>query len=158
MELNFESLEIQKWNKPTYRAQRIDKNRVICLVIMFTLGVMVIKMLKMAPFFFCWWQQETVTVWAIYFSASERSHLALSFFWIVGFWASISRMSNLKFTGFWYFLLTQQFNDVSTLNISRTVTLIFSNFESLLILPLYYHFLKELKKIYQLHLNVLPKL
>ena len=49
MELNFEGLEIQKWNMPTDRAQRVDdKNGVICLVIMYTPGVMVIKMSKMA--------------------------------------------------------------------------------------------------------------
>ena len=43
MELNFEDLEIQKWNIPTDRAQKVDeKNGVICLVIMFTLGDLVI--------------------------------------------------------------------------------------------------------------------
>ena len=42
---------MQKLNIPTDRAQRVDKkNRVICLVIMFAPGVMVIKMLKMAHF------------------------------------------------------------------------------------------------------------
>ena len=43
MELNFEDLEIQKWNIPTDRAQKVDeKNGVICQVIMFTLGGLVI--------------------------------------------------------------------------------------------------------------------
>ena len=43
MELNFEDLEIQKWNISTDRAQKVDeKNGVICLVIMFTLGGLVI--------------------------------------------------------------------------------------------------------------------
>ena len=51
-EFNFEGLEILKLNIPTDRAQRVDqKNEFICLVIMFTFGVMVIKMSKMAHFF-----------------------------------------------------------------------------------------------------------
>ena len=53
MELNFEGLEMQKWNISTDKAQRVDeKNGVICLVIMFTPGVMVIKMSKMAHFLY----------------------------------------------------------------------------------------------------------
>ena len=52
IELNFEGLEMQKWNIPTDRAQKRDtKNGVICLVMMSTPGVMVIKMSKMAHFF-----------------------------------------------------------------------------------------------------------
>ena len=52
MELNFEGLEIQKWNIPTDRAQRFDeKNGVIRLVIMFTPKVMVFKTSKIAGFF-----------------------------------------------------------------------------------------------------------
>ena len=48
MERNFEGLEIQKWNKPTERAKTVNEgNGVICLVLMFTLGVKHIKMLKM---------------------------------------------------------------------------------------------------------------
>ena len=40
MELNFEGLEIQKSNIPTDRAQSVDeKNRLICLAIMFTPGI-----------------------------------------------------------------------------------------------------------------------
>ena len=52
MELNFEGLEMQKWNIPTDRAERWDgKNGVICLV-MFTPKVMVIKMSKIAHFLY----------------------------------------------------------------------------------------------------------
>ena len=52
-ELNFESLEMQKWNIQADRAQRVDgKNGVICLVIMFAPGVMIIKMSKMAHFLY----------------------------------------------------------------------------------------------------------
>ena len=44
MELNFEDLEMQKWNIPTDTAQIVDgKNGVICLVITFTPRVVVIK-------------------------------------------------------------------------------------------------------------------
>ena len=44
MELNFEALEVQKWNIPTDRAQKIEeKNGFICLFIMFTPRVAVIK-------------------------------------------------------------------------------------------------------------------
>ena len=53
MELNFEGLEMQKWNIPTDRTQKADeKNGVICLVIMFTPRVMVIKMSKWLIFVF----------------------------------------------------------------------------------------------------------
>ena len=39
MELNFEGLEMQKWNISTNSAQRADeKNGIICLVIIFTPG------------------------------------------------------------------------------------------------------------------------
>ena len=44
-ELNFEGPEMQEWNIPTDRAHRTDeKNGIFCLVIMFTPGLMVIKM------------------------------------------------------------------------------------------------------------------
>ena len=44
-ELNFEGPEMQEWNLPTDRAHRTDeKNGIFCLVIMFTPGLMVIKM------------------------------------------------------------------------------------------------------------------
>ena len=51
--LNFEGLEMQKLNISTDRAQRLDeKNWVICLVVMFTPGIIVIKMSKMVIFVF----------------------------------------------------------------------------------------------------------
>ena len=53
MELYFEGPEIQKWNIPTDRTQRVgEKNGVICLIIMFIARVMVIKMSKMVHSFF----------------------------------------------------------------------------------------------------------
>ena len=45
IDLNFEDLEIQKWNISIEWAQKADeKNGVICLVIMFTPGIIIIKM------------------------------------------------------------------------------------------------------------------
>ena len=53
MELNFEGLVIQKWNKLTDRAQRVDeKSGVVCLVNMFISKFMFIKMSKMAHFLY----------------------------------------------------------------------------------------------------------
>ena len=47
------------WNISTDRAQTADgKNRAICLVIMFTPWVMVIKMSKMAHFCIFYWRQQ----------------------------------------------------------------------------------------------------
>ena len=54
MGLNFEGFKMQKWSKPVDRSERVDKkNRVVCLVIMFTSRVIVIKMWKIALFIFC---------------------------------------------------------------------------------------------------------
>ena len=53
MELNFEGLEMQKWNIPMDRSQRIEeKNGVICLVIVFTPRFMVINMSQIAHFLY----------------------------------------------------------------------------------------------------------
>ena len=61
MELNFEVLEVKKWNMPTSRTQNLDKkNEVICLDIMFALRVIVIEISKMAHFcIFCWWLRKS---------------------------------------------------------------------------------------------------
>ena len=49
MEMNMKGLEMQNWNIPMDRAQKVDdKNRVICLVTLFSPGVMVIKISEMA--------------------------------------------------------------------------------------------------------------
>ena len=49
MELNVEGFEMKKWKKTMDRTQKLDKkNGVICLVIMYTPGFVVIKMLQMA--------------------------------------------------------------------------------------------------------------
>ena len=64
--------------------------------------------------------KKPVIVWSKHLSGSEKSHLAF-----LGFWAIISKMSD-----FGIFCWLNSFSDISTLNISKTVTL--------------YHFLKDL--------------
>ena len=61
IELDFEGLEMQKYNKSSDRAQRVDeKNGGICLVSMFTPGDMVIKSQSWLIYcIFCRWQQKT---------------------------------------------------------------------------------------------------
>ena len=113
---------MQKWNIPIDRAQRVDGIKwVVCLVIMFAPGVMVIKMSKMANIFIFSTDARTksVTVWRKYSRASERSYLALSENAMELPWA---RYKPLKIQSFIIFLLTQQFFDISPLDISRTVT------------------------------------
>ena len=69
MELNFEGLQMQKWNTQADRAQKVDqKNGVICLVIMFNSWVMVIKTSKMAHFLYF------LMMSAFLIRASERSY------------------------------------------------------------------------------------
>ena len=56
---------MQKVSITMDRAQREDeKNRVVCLVIMFTSKVIVIKMFQMTDYFLCRWQQKKITIWA----------------------------------------------------------------------------------------------
>ena len=53
LKLNFEGPGIQRWNKPTDRDQKVDKKNVfICLVIMFTSRVIVIKMSNNGSFLY----------------------------------------------------------------------------------------------------------
>ena len=53
LKLNFEGLGKQRWSKPTDRAQRVDeKNVFICLVIMFTSWLIVIKMSNNGSFLY----------------------------------------------------------------------------------------------------------
>ena len=71
---------MQKWNIATDTAHTVDEENVfICLVIMFTPGVMVIEMWQMALlFFFADTSKKPVIVWVRYFSVSERSHLGIT--------------------------------------------------------------------------------
>ena len=80
MQLNFEGLQMQKWNIPTDRAQRAyEKNGIICLVMVFTSRLMVIKMIKNSSFslFYADGSKKSVKVWTKYLSVSKRSYLAL---------------------------------------------------------------------------------
>ena len=53
LKLNFEGLGMQRWNEPTDKAKRVDeKNVFICLVIMFTSRVMVIKISSNGSFLY----------------------------------------------------------------------------------------------------------
>ena len=80
--MNFEDLWMQKWNIPTDRAQRRDeKKENICLAIMFTSRVMVIKMsVKNSSFsvFSVYDSKKLVKNWAKYLRATERSYRVLS--------------------------------------------------------------------------------
>ena len=80
MELNFEGLGMQKWNKSIDRSQRADeKNGLICLVIIFTTKVMVISISEIALFFVCSADdnKKLLTVWTKYLRAPERSYSIL---------------------------------------------------------------------------------
>ena len=83
MELNFEDLEMQKWNITTNKARRDGKKGVICLVIMFTPWVMIIKMLKMVHFFYFLLMLAKIShnldktftgIWKILFSSLRKCH------------------------------------------------------------------------------------
>ena len=75
MKLNCEGLEIQKWNIPMNRAEKLDeKNGVTCLVTMFAAAVMVFEMSKNGLFFVFSADNSKilVTVWARYLSAPRE--------------------------------------------------------------------------------------
>ena len=125
MELNFEGLEMQKWNIPTDRAQRWDgKNGVICLV-MFTPKVMVVKMSKIAHFlYFLLMPAKNQSQFGqnTYVHLKDLIQLSQKMIWIVGFWDTISKILTLEDTEFHYFLLTQQIFGISILDILQTIT------------------------------------
>ena len=76
MKLNFEGPEMLKWNIPTNKAQRIhEKNGILCLIIIFSPRVTVIKMLQIAPFFVFSSNDsdKLITIWAKYLHAPKRS-------------------------------------------------------------------------------------
>ena len=79
-ELNLEVLDMQKWNIQTDRAQKVDeKYGFIWLVIMFTPGLMTIKISKMAHLFlFSADASKKLVTGRKYLRASERSDLVLS--------------------------------------------------------------------------------
>ena len=96
IKLNFEIFEMQKWNIPTDKTQRVDeKNGVIC----FTRRVIVIRMSKMTPFFciFCWWRQKIShslgKIFKYIVHLKDLVKLFQKMLWIIGFSATISKMS-----------------------------------------------------------------
>ena len=52
--MNFEYFQIQKWMLQAGRAEKAEKNGVICVVIMFPSWVMILKLLKKVYFFQFW--------------------------------------------------------------------------------------------------------
>ena len=106
-ELNFEGLWMQKWNIPTDRAQRVDeKNGVICLVIMFAPRVMVIKVSQMSHFlYFLLMPVKNQSQFGenIYVHLKNLIWLFQKILWIVGFWATISKISTHEDTELHYF-------------------------------------------------------
>ena len=110
MELNFEGLEMQKWNEPTYGADRIHKkNQVVFLVIVFTLRAIVTEVSKI--------------VYALYIlliAAKNQSqfenniymHLIgliwffVKMLWVTGFLVTISNISILENNGVFFCLLS----------------------------------------------------
>ena len=125
MELNFEVLEMQKLNIPKERAQRVnEKSGVICLVIMFTPRITVIKMSKAAHFFVSSADdsKKSVKVWGKYLSASERSYLPLldnaMDFWVLSYHKKDANLYKYRISIF-FCQLSRFFTSI--LNISRTV-------------------------------------
>ena len=71
---------MQKWGSETVRAQKIDeKNGVISVLFISPSWFMVLKLSNILSFlqFFCWYQQKSKAVIAIYVYASENSRFAL---------------------------------------------------------------------------------
>ena len=95
------------------------------LAVMFTSGVMVIKMSKMARFFVfsADARKKSITFWIKYLRASKRSYLAVSENAMDCSELPLAMYQPLEIQSFIIFLLTQQIFGVSTLDISRTVTL-----------------------------------
>ena len=126
MKLNFVSLEIEKSNIPTDRAQRVDeKNGVICLFIMFTPRVIVIKMSKMAHFLYFLLMAAKTShnlrkvfgcIWKILLSSIRKCY------GLLGSELPLARYQPLKIDNFDTFYWLGSFFDISILNISRTVT------------------------------------
>ena len=143
MELNSKCLEMQKWNIPTDRVQRVDgKNRVICLVIMFPPWVMVIKMSKMAHFLYLLLMPAKVSqrldkiftcIWKILFRSPRKCYGLLDSELPLARYQPLKRQSFIIFFAdsvvFLYFYLRY-----------------FTNGNSKTYEP--YDFLKELKKIF----------
>ena len=134
---------MQKWNIQTDKAERVDeKNGVIFLVIMFFIDEDSLTKIKKWPIFciFSWWQQKVnilKCIWKILFSPFRI------FYGLLRFELPLARCQLLRIQRFGIFLLTQLFFYISIIGFSRTVT------------PIN---LKKCNKIFQVRLNILPKL
>ena len=83
--LNFEGLEIQNENKPMGRVQRAEeKNRVICLFVMFNPGVMVIKMSKK--------KKNSQFGQNIYVHLKDRIEFFQNILWLIGFRVTVAEI------------------------------------------------------------------
>ena len=118
----------------------MKQNGVICLVAMFTPGVTIIKMSKMAHFlyFLLMATKNQAQFGQKKSRASDRSHWA-----DINPWKYVFERVSLLFANLAVFV-------ISTLDISRAVT------QSRSQTPKPYHFLRELKEIFQVHF--FPKL
>ena len=122
VELNFEGLEMKKWNIPTDRAQRKDRKKWVSFpVIMFTPQVIVIKMSKMTHFLYFrlippksqsqYFDKIFICIWKILFSSLRKCYGLLNSE------LPLARYQPLKIQSFIIFLLTQHFFDISNLDI-----------------------------------------
>ena len=105
--LDFECLEMQKWNIPTDRTPRVDENGVICL---FTCLLPDLRSLKCQKWLilciFCWWKLKISHslgiifryIWKILFSLLRKRY------GLLGSELPYSKMLTLENTRFRYFL------------------------------------------------------
>ena len=117
---------MQKWNIPTNRAQRVDKKMGSFVYLScFFPEVMVIKCQKWIIFciFYCCQQKIShssekifTCIWKILLSSFRK------FYGLLDSELPLARYKPLNIQSFITFLLTQQFFDISTLDISQTVT------------------------------------
>ena len=117
---------MQKWNIPMDRDQNVDDKNGVVRLIMFSAGVMVIKMSKMAHFcIFCWWQQKISHSLDKIFTCIKK--ILFSFFKkLYRFLDSelpLERCQTFKILSFSVFLADSPiFLYTSALNIARTLT------------------------------------
>ena len=160
---------MRKWNVPTNRAQRVhEKNGAICLVIMLTPRVIVIKLSKMAHFlYFLLLEAKNshslgkifTCIWKTLFSSFRKCYELFNLVPSASFhykrkgkkFFKIALGTRVWIIGFWATIAkvstletTEKFFYISSLNISWTVTPKPIN-----------HFLKDLNNIYQVHVDIL---
>ena len=132
-------------------AQRVDEKNGVIRRVLFTTKVMFVRTSKMALLCtFCWIQQKFSPslckkfkwIWKVLFSTFTK---------YCGFWSSelpLTRCQHLKIQDFGISLLTQHFFSIFLQTISHEESKACQQ----------YHFLEELDEIFQVYLNILPKL